>query len=107
MADKFFYISAALSVMLAIFIGIAYGTNLQPTSMQNKSLVTWIIVVSVAASVLAWLMAYIGLKGNVTAQVHFLIVMVAILFAMNVVSGSVGVQQLYGLRDAIAANTQV
>lgn len=105
-SDIKFYAAAAGCIVLFGLIVVSYSTNLRPDSMQNKSLIALVIVTAFVASVLGYLMAYIGLKGDVSSQIHFLIVTVMILFAMNIVSGSVAAMQLYGLRDSIAANIQ-
>jgi multisubunit Na+/H+ antiporter MnhB subunit len=93
-------------ILLFAMIVASYAVNLKPDSAQNKSLIAMIIVTACIASILGYLMAYIGLKGDVTSQVHFLMAAVMILFATNIVSGSVAALQLYGLRDAVATNKQ-
>jgi hypothetical protein len=94
-------------ILFFVFIGISYSLYLKPDGKQNQATLGLVIAVAVCVGIVAFLLAFIGLKGNAQAQLQFFIPLaICILLPTTIISATVGAYQLYGLREAIAANTQ-
>ncbi len=105
--DVFFYAAAAMSILLLGFIVGSYTVTLKPAGVQNQSLIGLVIFTALAAGLIGWIFAIWGLKGNPTAHIQFLLAFtILVLFPTTLISSTVSASQLYGLRDAIAANVQ-
>jgi hypothetical protein len=94
----------ALLAILAALVATSYGLYLRTDGKQNQATLALVLATSVIASIIGFVFAYGGLKGNVTAQLQFFIpILVLVLLPTCIISATVSANQLYGLREAIAA----
>ena len=94
-----------LLVILAVGVITSYAIYLRPNGKQNKASMGLVITVAVITGIIGFMFAFMGLKGNAEAQLQFFIpIMILILLPTCIISATVGANQLYGLREAIAAN---
>jgi hypothetical protein len=95
---------AGLLFVLAIFIATSYGLYLRPDGKQKKETLALVITAAVLTGIITGIFAYVGLKGNVTAQLQFFIpIMILALLPTCIISATISANQLYGLREAVAA----
>lgn len=96
-------VCAGLLVILLFFIALSYGFYLRPDGKQKQETLALVITASLLTGIITGMFAYIGLKGNVTAQLQFFIpIMILALLPTCIISATVSANQLYVLRDAIA-----
>jgi hypothetical protein len=104
--DVKFWISVAMCVLLFAMMVASIAMNAKPSGAQNQSLLGVVLATSVLAGIIGWFIGYILFKGDPTAQIHFLLFFAFILFVTSLTSATVSAFQLYGIRDAVAANKQ-
>ena len=99
--------TTALLIVFFSFIAASYSLYLKPDGKQNQATLGLVITVAVFVGIAAFALAFVGLKGNAQAQLQFFIPLaICILLPTTIISATVGAYQLYGLREAIAANKQ-
>ena len=99
--------SIVLLGILVIFIAFSYGFYLKPNGKQEQSTLALVLITSVITSIVIGLFAYVGLNGNTNAQLNFFIpIMILVLLPTCIISATVSANQLYGLREAVAAGKQ-
>ncbi len=106
MADGKFIVSIFAAATVIGFTLASLALSARPIGSQNSSLLGITLTASVAISIIGWFLGYILFKGNPDAQLKFLIFFVFILFVTCTTSAVVSAFQLYGLRDAVATNSQ-
>ncbi len=106
MADLKFIGSICIAIVVAGFTLASLALTAMPIGSQNSSLLGVTLTASVTMSIIGWFLGYILFKGNPDAQLKFLIFFVFILFVTCTTSAVVSAFQLYGLRDAVATNSQ-
>jgi hypothetical protein len=100
----FFAICLAATGLAAL---LSYIFHLTPKGKQNQRTLILVIVTAVLTGLTGFLFAIWGLRGNVTAQQQFFIPIVTlVLLPTCIISATVAANQLYGLREAIAAGKQ-
>ncbi len=103
----YFVVASGLCVVLLFFMGLSYGKTLAPSGSQNTSLIGLVIFTSLAFGIVGWLLAVWGFGGNAGIQTKFLLAFaILVLFPTTLISATVSSSQLYGIRNAIAANQQ-
>jgi hypothetical protein len=101
------YISGGLLVILAAGIIASYTMYLKPQGKQEQATLGLVIATAVFTGIIGFLFAYVGLKGNITVQLQFFIpLLILVLLPTCIISATVSANQLYGLREAVAAGKQ-
>jgi hypothetical protein len=93
--------------MLAIVVGVTYGTLLPKDSAQNTKLMAIVTVFSFVASLVAYALALYHFSHNPTQMIQFIlgIVMIVIL-PCTLVSASIATITISNMRDTLAAGSQ-
>ncbi len=105
--DVYYMLSGFFCIVLLFFTGLSYGLTLAPSGSQNTSLIGLVIFTSLAFGIVGWLLAVWGFGGNAGIQTKFLLAFaILVLFPTTLISATVSASQLYGIRNAIAANQQ-
>ncbi len=96
--------SIAGLVLLIAGTAVSYGMYLSPQGKQNQATLAVVIATAVCAGIIVAMFSYFGLKGNADAQLRLFIPLVTlVLLPTCIISATVSANQLYGLREAIAA----
>jgi hypothetical protein len=93
--------------MLAIVVGVTYGTLLPKDSAQNTKLMAIVTVFSFVASLVAYALALYHFSHNPTQMIQFIlgIVMIVIL-PCTLISASIATITISNMRDTLAAGNQ-
>jgi hypothetical protein len=93
--------------MLAIVVGVTYGTLLPKDSAQNTKLMAIVTVFSFVASLVAYALALYHFSHNPTQMIQFIlgIVMIVIL-PCTLISASIATITISNMRDTLAAGSQ-
>ncbi len=100
-------VSGGLLAILAAGIVASYVLYLKPKGKQEQATLGLVIATAVFTGIVGFLFAFLGLKGNATAQLQFFIPLITlVLLPTCIISATVAANQLYGLREAVAAGKQ-
>jgi putative Mn2+ efflux pump MntP len=102
-----YVVSASICAMLAIVVGVTYGTLLPKDSAQNTKLMAIVTVFSFVASLVAYALALYHFSHNPTQMIQFIlgIVMIVIL-PCTLISASIATITISNMRDTLAAGNQ-
>ena len=97
--------SIAVTAVLAILLGVSLWRTVLPASKQGKEITGLVTIVAMLVGIAGWVLAYMGLRGNVNAMLSFLFFAVLTLFALNTTFGVAGSIALRKIREALVDTT--
>ena len=101
--DAPYMVSIAICGMLAIIVGVTYGTLLPKDSAQNTKLLAIVTVFSFVASLIAYALALYHFSHNPGQMAQFILgIVMIIILPCTLISASISTITISNLRDTLA-----
>lgn len=102
-----YMISIAICAMLAVVVGVTYGTLLPKDSAQNTKLMAIVTVFSFVTSLIAYALALYHFSHNPGQMAQFILgVVMIIILPCALISASISTITVSNLRDTLATGNQ-